>query len=140
MARLRKIPEDTMTFHFHNENPKGQRAGDCVIRAIARATGISWDETYDALVAEGRKQKRMPNDKETYNAYLKRLGWVKMKQPRHWSSDNSKYTGKQFCREHPKGNVIMHIGGHHLSCIVDGRINDIWDCSDGCIGNYWVKA
>lgn len=38
---IRKIPPETSTFHFHNENPKGRRTGDCVIRAIARATGDS---------------------------------------------------------------------------------------------------
>lgn len=138
MAKLRNIPKDTTVFHFHNENPKGQRAGDCVVRAIARATGSTWEETYDALAEEGRKQRRMPNDKKTYSAYLKRLGWVKRKQPRHWDG-NRKYTGREFAEEHPTDNIIMHIGSHHITCIVDGQINDIWDCSDNCVGNYWVK-
>ena len=36
---IRKIPKETATFHFHNENPKGRRTGDCVIRAIGKASG-----------------------------------------------------------------------------------------------------
>lgn len=25
----------------------------------------------------------------------------------------------------------------HLSCCIDGKINDIWDCSDKCVYNAW---
>ena len=38
-------------------------------------------------------------------------------------------------------NQIISIGGHHLSCIIfrnnQFRIEDIWDCSEWCVGNYW---
>lgn len=137
MAKIRNIPEDTSVFHFHNENPKGQKAGDCVVRAIARATGQTWDEVYDALSEEGRKRKRMPNEKETYSAYLKRLGWVKMKQPKR--IDGKKLTGREFAEKYHDTRAIMHIGTHHVTCLIDGEINDIWDCTDNCVGNYWVK-
>ena len=38
----RKIPENTKYFTYLNLNPKNRKAGDCVIRAIAYATGLSW--------------------------------------------------------------------------------------------------
>jgi hypothetical protein len=35
--------------------------------------------------------------------------------------------------------MIANIGGHHIVAIIEGQINDIWDSSDGCIGNVWVN-
>lgn len=134
---IRKIPSDTPYFHYHNENPKQNRAGDCVVRAIATATGETWETVYRELCDEGMKMRRMPNETKVYEAYLKKNGWRKMKQPR--KSDNTRYTGCEFIDAYNLNNAIMHIGSHHVSCIVDGRVNDIWDCSEGCVGNYWVR-
>ena len=77
-----------------NLNPKGWKTGDCVIRAIAYATQQSWDDVYKGLSDLGFKKKRMPNDKQVYEQYLKDLGWEKQKQPRKW--DNTKYTVNEF--------------------------------------------
>ena len=152
---IRKELRDTKVFHFYNENPKDHRTGDCVIRAIGLATELGWDEVYKSLCKYGYKKKLMPNDKQCYDKWLQENGWVKHKQPR--KSDNTKYTGIEFCNllqdwihdddligcEY-KGvvisrSIIAHIGGHHLVAIVDGKINDIWYSQDGCIGNYWTK-
>ena len=58
--------------------------------------------------------------------------------------DNSKYTGKEFCLDiqgspNPNKKYIATIGRHHIVAIVDGKINDTWDCSNKCIGNYWTR-
>ena len=57
---------------------------------------------------------------------------------------NTKYTGKELCKliqegKFPNRNMVINIGGHHMACIVDGKIWDTWDSTSGCIGNYWVK-
>ena len=151
---IEKIPTETETFMFHNENPKGHRTGDCVIRAIAAAEGKTWDEVFTSLCELALKYKEMPNDKKVYSRYLEAQGWKKYKQPR--KDDNTKYTGSQWCikmsvvnPDGAAGNVIAHIGGHHIVCIKptnhgDGincryKICDTWDSSRGCIGNYWIK-
>ena len=36
-----------------NNNPSGQRVGDCVIRAISAASGKSWDRVYAELAVHG---------------------------------------------------------------------------------------
>ena len=82
------------------------------------------------------------NDTSCIERYLKSIGWVKHKQPRKF--DNSRYTGKEFCLNiqcslNPNKKYIAKIGQHHIVAIVNGKINDIWDCSDNCIGNYWTK-
>ena len=136
---IKKIPKDTACFHFYNANPSGNRAADCVIRAISLAFGQSWDTTLDELVELAHIHKLMPNERKCYEKLLASKGFIKMPQPR--KANNKKYTGKQFCKTDTVRNnkvVVISIGGHHISVIVDGKINDIWDCSDSCIGNYWT--
>ena len=145
----RIVYSDTPVFHYHNENPKNKITCDCVVRAIATATGKSWDDVLEGLFETARQYKLMLNDKKCYERYLAGLGWRKNGQPRR--DDNTKYTGAEFCeqlQEDPwvftgkegwSEPIIVKIGCHHVACIKDGRVWDSWDSSDGCIGNYWTK-
>lgn len=146
MTRQQKYP-DTSTFHYYNANPKNKMGDDCVIRAICTALNQSWEQTVRELTEVGIKCGYVLNDKHTYEKYLEQKGWVKHKQPR--KADNTKYTGKEYCKllqedyDYCIGKsktIIAHIGGHHIVAIVDCRVNDIWDSTDGCIGNYWTRA
>lgn len=149
MSRQQKIP-DTSTFHFYNANPKGKLTGDCVIRALCAAMGEPYETVYRELFEFSLKCGYMLNCKECYDKYLASKGWVKQKQPR--KDNNKKYTGKEFCeqlQEDPwiftgkeydyNAHIIAKIGGHHIVAIIDGKINDIWNSTGGCIGNYWTK-
>lgn len=133
---MRKIPADTATFHFFNANPKGNKSCDCVVRAIAGATGQTWDETLEGMVAMAMKLKLMPNDPKCYGKYIQSLGWHKQKQPK--LKDGTKYTGAEFVKRF-EGTMIAHIGGHHLVCIKDHQVWDTWDSTRGCIGNIWTN-
>lgn len=148
--REEKYP-DTSVFHYFNANPKNKFGGDCVVRAISTALGQPWEQTVRELTEIGIKYGYVLNDPHTYERYLKQKGWIKQKQPR--KDDNTKYTGEEFCEllDDPEveyilplsidqicSNIIAKIGSHHIVAIVDGKINDIWDCSEGCIGNYWT--
>ena len=42
-----------MNFIQYNPNPRGNRVGDCVIRAISGATGRDWETTYAGVSACG---------------------------------------------------------------------------------------
>lgn len=131
-----KVLKDTKWFKFYNANPKNRRSGDCVIRAIATATGKSWEEVLTGLYEIALKDKRIVDEVECYGKYLEKLGWQKQKQPR--KGDNTKFTGKEFV-SYFKGTCIAHIGGHHIVCIKEHKVWDTWDSTDGCIGNFWVK-
>lgn len=142
MKRQDKYPE-TSTFHYHNANPKNRITGDCRIRAISVACEIPYNQVvmdfakiqcetgYDQCVGQG------------IDILMKQYGWIKCKQPR--KADNTKYTGEEFCRliqrsRKPEWKRIMaNIGGHHEVAIIDGKVWDTWDSTDGCIGSYWVK-
>ena len=122
-------------FIFHNENPKGSlRSGDCVIRAISKATGKHWDEVFTELARIGLEIKDTISSKRVYDQYLQEQSYPIQKQPR--KSDNTKYTAAQFAKKFNQGTYIISLA-NHLSVIVDGKIYDTWNCSVSCVGNYW---
>jgi len=138
MTRQQKYP-DTTTFHYHNANPKGRFTTDCVVRAISAAT----ETPYNVVVGELAKMQQSTgfdtSSPECFGRYLEIVhGWKKHKQPR--KADGKKYTGSEFCREIAKGKkIVANLGGCHTVAIIDGRVYDTWDSTDGCIGNYWTK-
>jgi hypothetical protein len=147
MTRQQKYP-DTATFQFFNANPQNRMGGDCVVRALCTALGQSWEQTVRELTELGIKHGYVLNDPALFPKYLERKGWVKKSQPR--KRDNTKYTGAEFCQALQAGKeftlvgdqnrIIANLGGHHTVAIIDGRVLDIWDSTDGCIGNWWVKV
>ena len=137
--RKAKYP-NTDTFKYYNANPKNKLTGDCVIRAIATALEQDYIETYKELFEYSLKTGYMINDPKNYTKYLSNKGWITCKSPRH--KDNTKFSGVEFCKKLalPKEKYIAKIGSHHITAIINCKINDIWDASYCCIGNYWVHA
>lgn len=121
---------------FLNVHPKGLRTGDCVCRAIALATDTPYLELRRAL----NKLKRDGN----YESYRQR------RFIRHYLEDiikannvkctvekgEHRITGKDFCDNNPYGVYILNMA-HHLTCCIDGKIYDTWDCGDKCVYNAW---
>lgn len=134
---IKKIPKETDCFTFYNANPKNKRTCDCVIRAISTITEKSWEETLLNITQFAIKYCQMVNDPKLYEKYLQSLGFVKHSQPRKY--DNTKYTGTEFCKTFRPKACVAHIGGNHIVAIKDGKIYDIWNSENGCIGNYWSK-
>ncbi len=142
MKRQDKYP-DTDTYHFYNANPHNKFTDDCVIRALSTAMEQSWKDTFNDLCQISLKYGVMPTDTKCFSRYLKQNGWIKQSQPR--KRDNTKYTGKEFIKEilydnAPYTNIIAKIGGHHIVAIINGKVYDTWDSTEGCIGNYWIQG
>ena len=131
--------QETSTFHYHNANPKNRITGDCVFRAFTLAMQQDYNTTVMEMAELMCKTGYALNDTKGEHKYLEMKGWKKHSQPK--KSDGTKYTGKEFCKllaEKDK-RYIAHIGGHHMVAIIGGKVNDTWDSTDGCIGNYWTK-
>jgi hypothetical protein len=135
MTREQKYP-NTDTFIYYNANPKNRLTGDCAFRAISLATGKPYNECVMEMAKLMCETGYGLTDIKGIDVYLKRLGWVKMKQPK--KDDNTKYTGNEFCKIF-KGTCIANIGGGHIVCIKNGKLYDTWNSTYWCIGNYWVK-
>lgn len=107
-------------------------AGDCVVRAIAIATGKPYQEVYNEINAlakserrgkrkRGRSSARNGVHKPTIRKYLTSLGW--------------KWTPTMFigsgCLVHldgelPHGRLIVSVS-KHLTAVIDGVIHDTHD-------------
>lgn len=116
-------------------------AGDCVTRAIAIATGYSYQNVYDNLfhlqkefaikkgckVARSLQYNASPRSgafRKVYEPYLFDNGFI-------WESHMGIGTG---CTVHmredelPSGIVIARLS-RHLACIIDGVLHDTHDCT-----------
>ena len=123
-------------FEFLNNNPKGKKTTDCVVRAIALATGDSWARVLDQLCSEAKRTGWFITEKRCEDLVLLAHGFTKMKQPR--KPDGKKYLIReldQLCD--CSGPVIVRCAGH-LACVVGGKVRDLWDCRGKAISNYYV--
>lgn len=137
LASMRKSAE-TKYYKFATTSGKDQRSCDCVVRSISLAMGKTWEEVYAALCTIGLKMYRMPNEDKVYEKYLKDNGWEKQKMPK--KENGRKYTGKEFSDtfgvDYPVAVISMR---GHIAVMINGQFNDIWDCSDYSVGNFWIK-
>jgi hypothetical protein len=120
-------------------------AGDCVTRAVAIATGQSYQEAYDGISAAAREYSlgglrvsgsaRGGVPRPVYDAYLKDLGWT-------WTP--VMLIG-QGCTVHlragelPGGALITRLS-RHLCAVIDGTVHDTHDpCRGGqrCVYGYF---
>lgn len=124
-----------MRFIYYNPNPSGKAAGDCTVRAISKATGMSWQETYLALAIQGYLDGNMPSANAVWGAYLRKIGYT-----RHIVQDTCPdcYTVADFAQDHPSGTYILALSGH-VVCVVDGAIYDSWQSQNETVLYYWEK-
>lgn len=129
-----------MEFKQTNLNPKGWKTGDCVVRAIAAAENLSWEVTYLFLCEVGGKKCRMPNDKQTYEQFLKDRGWIKQKMPVWYDAFGKKnrYTVQELANEFPDKKMVISVA-NHLTYVDKGTLIDTWNCGRKSVGNYWIK-
>lgn len=123
-----------------NVNPKHRRTGDCSTRALVGVLGISYSEALQRQCEWAQKKCYGITDKQTMEYVLKDFGYVKMKQPR--KEDGKKYTvgemDKLLSKKQMAAGVLVTVANHH-TCIVGNAVQDIWDCRNKCVGNYYVK-
>jgi len=119
---------------FRNENPKGKKTTDCVIRAITTATGKTYEEVARELLEWSLKTGFAFNDKRCYQKYLESLGFKKQKQVK--KSSGKWYSISEIAEKIENG--LVHATSH-LTCIKDGNVYDTWDCSKKKAGMFYVR-
>ena len=122
-------------FVYYNPNPLGKSVGDCVIRAIAKATGQPWDDVYIQISLQGFKDKNMPSANTVWGNYLKSLGFKRHTIP---NSCPDCYTVADFCAEHTTGTYILATGTHVIA-VMDGNYYDAWDSGNEVPAYYFSE-
>lgn len=113
-----------MAYKHYNPNPNyHDSAGDCVIRAITKVLGQSWDKTYIELCMEGYLQKAFGDNNVVWDSYLRGCGFVRRVIP---NTCPKCYTVWDFCYDHPNGEYILATGNHVIA-VVHGDYYDSWD-------------
>lgn len=141
MNRAKRMIE-TIYYHFINVNPKNKFGGDCVIRAIAHATGQTWEQTIREMTELGIKMGFVCNDDHVIKKYLEQKGFTQCNEPRNHL--NKKLSVKEFIdnsnmTELYKTRIVAIVGSHHVTSIIKGQVHDIWNCSDRTMHRYWAK-
>ena len=118
-----------------NANPANRNVGDCVVRAIAVATGRPWTEVYDELICTARSVYDMPSSNEAWGLYLYRMGFEPFILP---DACPECVTVREFARRFPHGRYIIGTGNHAVA-VVGGNYIDTWDSGD-CVPSYFFKV
>lgn len=104
-----------MPFVRFNPNPTGRdSAGDCTVRAIARAMDWDWEKAYAQLCLEGFIIGNMPSANATWISFLLNHGFVEHSL---FSRCKDCYTLEQFARDHPVGTFVVGSGDHVVAVI-----------------------
>lgn len=125
-----------MAFKIYNPNPQNNLVIDCTVRAISKAVGQSWDETYIGLAVKGYELKDMPNSNNVWGQYVKQLGFTRYTIP---NTCPDCYTVKEFCLDNPSG-IFLLATGNHVVTVVNGDYYDTWDSGNEIPVYYWVKG
>lgn len=122
-------------------------ARDCVVRAIAIASGKPYQEIYDAINELAQDERTCAHKKrsgartgvwkKTYHNFILGLGfkWIPTMAIGSGCSVHLK------ADELPQGTLIVRLS-KHLSVLIDGVINDIYDPSRNgtrCVYGYYQK-
>ena len=123
--------------------------GDCGVRAVAIATGLPYQQVYDALNEVCANKRGKPFKRGVSNArtgihgpimrrYMASLGWK-------FVPTMGIGTG---CKVHlrdgelPMGRILCNVSRHFIA-VVDGVIQDIYDPSRNgtrCVYGYYIAA
>ena len=116
-----------------NPNPLGRQTGDCVVRALAIATGRSWRATYRELCRIGEIQGELPNGNMVWGTFLKDRGARQFLLP---ESCPECITVRAFCDRYPEGVYVIGTGSHAVA-VIDGDYYDAWDSGNEVPTYFW---
>lgn len=116
-----------------NPNPGHNYVDDCVVRAIAMATGKSWLEVYDDLYLTGRSVYNMPSANAVWGLYLYRLGFEPFLLP---EACPACITVNEFAKRFSRGTYIIGTGSHAVA-VIDGDYYDTWNSGNEVPSYFW---
>lgn len=123
-------------YAYFNKNPEGRSVGDCAVRAVSKALGQSWEQTYVGLCLEGFLMADLPNSDAVWGRYLRNHGFKRYLIPDECPDC---MTVGRFADEHPEGTFVLSMPGRHVVTVVDGMFWDSWDSGNEIPEYYFAK-
>lgn len=138
----------------------GSKAGDCVCRAIAIATGKPYENIYKVLAyknsiqRQGKYEKLKKNTTKGKKKIGKETADHGIHTNRKWFKDYMIELGFEWvptmfvgqgCKVHlryselPEGRLVVNVS-KHMTAVIDRVLNDTYDCSrqgDRCVYGYY---
>ena len=124
-------------------------AGDCVVRSVAIATGLPYQEIYDLVNKLSAREHTGKRKRGTSNArtgvHKSTIKWVMESLGWKWTPTmqiGSGCTVHLRADELPSGRLVVSVS-KHLTAVIDTVIHDTHDCSRGetrCVYGYWQEA
>ena len=122
------------TFRYFQPNPVANNTRDCVIRAIAAALDLSWDDAFDLIAKRAKQMGQTMDENAVYGSILRQCGFYKTM---NFGCPDC-YTAREFCKDHPRGVYVLGFTGH-VATVIDGQIWDAWDSGDELVTYYWAQ-
>ena len=129
-------------YAYYQPNKKDikDEVGDCQIRALCKALGLTWVEAFDLTVPICREL-------QTYTIFggdLKRTrGAMETLGFKYTGISNKKGskrpTVEEFAKAHPTGTYIASVA-HHVVAGGDGKYYDTWDCGYKSLYGFYEKT
>lgn len=117
-------------YKYWNPNPLSRLTSDCVIRATATALNKTWYEASDLLYAQAKKCCCEMSTVGSYGSLFdNELKFSRIE-------DDNIIKVKDVGEAYPLGILLVRIRGH-LTCVKDGLVWDIWDCSGEDVDIVW---
>lgn len=120
---------------YANPNPCRTEEPDCVVRAIAIATGRTWDRVHYDLCELSREKCTMPSVNWLWGLYLEQNGFERLALPEKCPGC---VTVREFSRRHPEGTYVTATGSHAVA-VISGNWMDAWDSGDEVLTYYYKK-
>ncbi len=126
-----------MMWQQYNPNPvrSDGSVGDCAVRAIAKALGISWEEAYAKLTINGFLMGDVISSDLVWGSVLREAGFVREVIP---NTCPDCYTVGEFCEDHPVGTYVLK-SNNHVATVQDGVLYDSWNSKMNVPIYYWYK-
>ena len=118
-----------------NNNPVGRRVGDCAVRAVSKALGVSWERAYVMMALNGFLMGDMPSNNTVWGAVLRQNGFSMRTLP---ESCPECYTAADFCADNPEGVFVLGFG-NHVAVVESGNLYDAWDSSNEIPLYVWYR-
>lgn len=126
-------------YYQPNKKDLKDEYGDCQIRALSKALGVSWVEAFNLTIPICREVQCYTIFDGSCNIgkdNLKKLGFEY-----HGISNKkgaTRPTVDSFAKDHPTGAYICKVA-HHVVAVVDGKYYDTWDSGWRSMYGYYEK-